>query len=149
MGMRITTHNLDGTTTTVDTRTLADAQAEALGRLGAQYASIIAAGLAVTVQGVSRVYQIDDASQIKLAGAGMTAIAAFTAGGSWPAGFYWIAADNSTQPMTADDCLAFAKTISAYVTAVIYAYRAAKDVIAAIDNINDCDTFDVTTGWPA
>ena len=59
MGSRITTHNLDGTISVSDTRTIDDARAEAAQRLEGHFAALIVAGRNYAGHN----YQIDDASQ--------------------------------------------------------------------------------------
>src|SRR5664279_781083 len=80
------------------------------------YVARIEAGRLVTVAGVQKSYQIDPAST-----ANMTSVASMAQGGAaaWPAGFAWIAADNTQQPMTISDFLAFALNVGTYVSSLI------------------------------
>lgn len=153
MGERLTIHLADetgastGEVQIIDTRTLDDAKDEARARLDAEYAARYEAGCVVTVAGQAKPYQIDPDSQRLISGAALDAFVSKSEGG-WPAGFYWIAADNTNQPMTADDCIAFGRAIKTYVAELVYANRALKNAIAALITIPDCDAFDVTQGWP-
>lgn len=137
---------------TTDTRTLTDAQAEVVDRVNAEFDALVAAGRVITVQSVQSVqktYQIDDASRSDITGAGALALASIALNGTWPAGFYWIAADNSHQPMAAADCVAFAQSVGAYYTGLVVTCRALKDASAALTTVAQCDAFDVTQGWPS
>lgn len=131
---------------------LAYLKAQKLDALSTQLASIIAAGRLVTVQGVQKNYQIDDASRANIAAAGSlaaTILARTPNADPWNPSFYWIAADNSRQPMTESDCYAFAQNVASYYTAIVCTNRALKD---AINNAADAATvsaIDVTKGWPS
>ena len=127
-----------------DDRTLSDAQAQLRGRLAGQYAGLISAGRIYN----GKIYQIDQASAQNISGAATLAVASVAAGVTWPAGFHWIAADNSQTPMAAADMIAFGQNIAGYLTGLIYANRALKDAISALTSIVDCDAFDVTQAWP-
>jgi hypothetical protein len=156
MGSKVTIHIADkngvstGETEVIDTRDLAEAQGEALARIAVHYEAIIAAGVIVSVQGRSKIYQIDDAARINMAGAAADAAAVLqgTPGAIWPADFSWIAADNTEQPMSAADCFAWAQAIKSYWTAVAFANRALKNQVLALTSREECDALDVSRGWP-
>jgi hypothetical protein len=122
------------------------AQQAAIKAAQAHYDGIIAAGF--FYQGKS--FQIDPASQ-----ANMTAMAAMAqasiadaAAAPWPAGFVWIAADNSQVAMTAAQCLAFAFAAGSYVSACVLCLRGLKDRILAAASLAALGAIDVTAGWP-
>ncbi|MBN9568690.1 MAG: DUF4376 domain-containing protein [Alphaproteobacteria bacterium] len=142
MGSRITTHNLDGTISVSDTRTIDDARAEAAQRLEGHFAALIVAGRNYAGHN----YQIDDASRANINAA---ATMAMVAPDAWSGDFYWIASDNSHVPMTAAEVIAFGLNAGDYYTAMIFTNRAHKDAIAALTTISTCDAYDVTAGWPA
>lgn len=98
-----------------------------------------------------KTYQIDLASQAKIAGAGAMAlgvIAGAVGTDSWPAGFYWIAEDNTHTAMTAAQCYAFAQAVGQYVSLLVYSARAIKDNILAQTTVAAVDGIDITQGWP-
>ena len=95
-------------------------------------------------------YQIDTAAQANLAAMGIMALGSITdpAGSPWPAGFYWIAADNSHVPMDAAAMYAFGRAVAAYVSACVLRLRAIKDAIASAPDQAALDAIDVTAGYP-
>lgn len=128
---------------TDDTRNLADAIAETLGRLALQYQSLYDAGR--NYQGKN--FQIDETSLRNINGGASMAMIANAAG--QPFSQTWIAADNSTILLDGQAMIAFGLNVGAYVSALVLNNRALKDQIAALTTIADCDAFDVTQGWPA
>lgn len=140
MGRRTVTHLADasgvstGQVSVFDTRTMFDAQVEALGRLGFQFDAIIAAGRTIG----AKTYQIDDASRAAMQQTWNNNI--------WPV--TWIAADNSTISLTQVNFQAGAQNILQYYNAMILTRRTHKNAIAALADIPSCDAYDVTTGWP-
>ena len=120
--------------------------------LATAFSQKITAGRLVTVQGVQKNYQIDDGSRANIAAAGSLAasILANTPGaGAWNSAFYWIAADNSHQAMSAADCYAFAQNVAAYYTALVTVNRAFKDAINIATTQAALDSIDLTANWPA
>jgi hypothetical protein len=122
------------------------AQHSAIAAAQAQYDAVIAAGFAY--QGKS--FQIDPAAQ-----ANMTAMAAMAqasiadpTGALWPAGFVWIAADNSQVAMTASQLLAFTYAAGIYVSACILYLRSLKDQILAASTPAAIQAIALTAGWP-
>ena len=61
--------------------------------------------------------------QGNITAAGALALASIATSGPWPSGYYWVAADNSQQAMSAADTLAFAQNIGTYVTGLLLADR--------------------------
>jgi len=165
MGQRSVIHLADangvstGEVEIIDTRTLADAQGEALARLaslfmvtdGGMAGSLIDAGLTITIEGSTKLYQIDDASRANIAGKATQAALSLIAGTNinWPPNSVWITADNSTQALSAADMVLLGVTVANYGTALVINARALKDEILALTAVADCDGFDVTQGWPS
>jgi len=68
-------------------------------------------------------------SDQNIAGAATLALAAVLTGGvGWDENFTWVAADNTTVPMTAQTCLNFGKTAADWKARHIRAARALKDM---------------------
>jgi hypothetical protein len=126
---------------------LADQQRVKLLAAQAWQASLIAAGF--TFGGA--LFQIDPDSQGQMAAMGIMALGSITdaAGSPWPAGFYWVAADNSHVAMDAPTMYAFGRAVAGYVSACILRLRAIKDAIAAATDQPTLDAIDVTAGYPA
>jgi len=110
------------------------------------YTAVLAAGFSFS--GV--VYQVDAGSQGNIAAMGIMALGSITdpAGSPWPAGFYWIAADNSHIAMDAPTMYAFGRAVAGYVSACVLRLRAIKDAIAAAADQAALDAIDVTAGYP-
>jgi hypothetical protein len=127
--------------------TLADARAAKVRAATARYAALIAAGFT----DAGTLYQIDPDSQSRIAALGVMAMGSITdpANSPWPAGFYWIAADNSHVPMDAPTMYAFARAVGGYVSACLLRLRAIKDAIATAADPAALDAIDVTAGYPA
>ncbi len=111
-------------------------------------------GLFVSPNGFTyagKLYQIDSASQSNITAMGALALGSIAdpANSPWPAGFYWIAADNSHVPMDAPATYAFSRAVASYVSAAILNCRAVKDAIAAAATQAVLDAIDVTAGYPA
>jgi len=137
----------DGTRFAAPAPDLSDAQATAMAAAQAHFDGLIAAGF--TYQG--KLYQIDSASQAKITAMGALAqsIIVETPGApAWPAGFGWIAADNSLVPMTAPEMFAFAATVAGFVAAATLNLRTIKTAIAAAGSIADVEAIDVAAGYP-
>jgi hypothetical protein len=126
--------------TIADNRTAKVAAAQAI------YDGLIAAGF--TYGGVA--YQIDPDSQTQLAAMGLMALGSITdpANSPWPAGFYWVATDNSHVPMDAPTTYSVGRAVAGYVSACILRLRAIKDEIAAAADQAALDAIDVTAGYP-
>jgi hypothetical protein len=111
------------------------------------YNALLAAGL--TYDGTR--FQIDNAAQANIAAMGVLALGSIAdpAGSPWPAGFYWIAADNGHVPMDAAAMYAFGRAAGSQVSACVLRLRAIKDAIAAAADQAALDAIDVTAGYPA
>ncbi|HWK45138.1 MAG TPA: DUF4376 domain-containing protein [Stellaceae bacterium] len=88
-------------------------------------------------------FQIDAASQARIAAV------ATMATGAWPAGFAWIATDNTRVPMTAVQFTRFADAVAAYASACALRFRVIKDAIASIADEAGAQAIDVTAGYPS
>jgi hypothetical protein len=110
------------------------------------FAALMAAGF--TYSGA--LFQIDSPAQAQIAAMGVMALGSITdpAGSPWPAGFYWIAADNSHVAMDAAQMYAFGRAAGAYVSTCVLRLRAIKDAIAAAADQAALDAIDVTAGYP-
>jgi len=126
--------------------TLGESRAAQTNAAVAHYNALIAAGF--TYGGA--LFQIDSAAQANIAAMGVMALGSITdpAGSPWPAGFYWIAADNSHLPMDAAQMYAFGRAAGAYVSACVLRLRAIKDAIASAPDQAALDAIDVTAGYP-
>ena len=127
---------------------LAAAKVAKKAAVDAQLAALYTAGW--TYGGV--MYQIDPDSQANITAMGALAsasVAGVPGAAAWPAGFYWIAADNSHEAMTAAQMFAFAQAVAGHVSALILFGRGLKDQIDAATTAAAVDAIDVTTGWPA
>lgn len=131
-----TSFTFDGSVAPIitDTRTLFDAKAEAVVRLGQQFDAIIALGRTI----VAKTYQIDDAS--------LAAIQQQYNSGTWPV--VWITMDNSTISLSQVNFQAGCQNILLYINSMVLNRRAHKNAIAALADISACDAYDITTGWP-
>lgn len=118
-----------------DTRTVFDAQVDAMVRLGQQFDSIIAAGRIIG----AKVIQIDDASRAEMS-------KQLATNNAWP--ISWIAADNSILSLSQLVFSAGCKNVNDYYQAMVLNRRAHKNTIAALADVVSCDAYDVTTGWP-
>ena len=158
MGAKIVTHICNphpddpttmvgtGATSIVDTRTLADAQAEAFTRLDLQFQSVIAAGCNYN----GKNFQIDPASLQNILGKSTMAMVAESGMATWDPNFQWIATDNTTIALARpQDMVAFGMAIGNYDSAIVLANLALKNAISGLTDVTSCDEFDVTQGWPA
>jgi hypothetical protein len=129
------------------TPSLAYRQAAKLAAAQAVFDALIAAGF--TYGGVRS--QIDSDSQVQLAAMSLMALGSITdpANSPWPAGFYWVAADNSHVSMDAPTTYAFGRAVAGYVSACILRLRAIKNMIATAADQPTLDAIDVTAGYPA
>lgn len=138
MGRRTITHLADangvstGQISVFDTRTLFDAQVEALARLGYQFDGIIAAGRTIGANN----YQIDDLSRANM-------LMSYNSPPST-----WITSDNQIITLNAAQFQAGCQNVNTYYNAMIANRRTHKNAIAAIKDIPSCDIYDVSTGWP-
>jgi hypothetical protein len=131
MGDRIILHAADGTPTIVDTRTVSEAQAEAVDRIRAAYERELARGM----PWAGKTLQIDDASINRL-----TAVAAAAANGvGLPPGFAWRMADNSALPLTQPAFVSMASAAFAHVNALRQRLWAAVDTARAAPTREDAD----------
>lgn len=149
MGSKRTLHfaGSDGVTNqsvVVDDRTTEEAQAETRQRLADHYQSIIDAGFPYA----GKIIQIDEDSTSKINAQASVALVCLVSQSPWPDGFSWITADNTLMSIpSASDMLTFGTTVAQYVGSLIFANRAHKDAIAALESNQACDDYDVTTGW--
>jgi hypothetical protein len=129
------------------TPTFADAQNAASVAASAEFAGLIAAGF--TFSGT--LYQIDSDSQAQITAMGALALGSITdpANSPWPAGFTWIAANNSQVAMDAPTMYAFARAVAGYVSACVLNLRAIKNAIAGAADQAALTAIDVTAGYPA
>lgn len=109
------------------------------------YASAIGAGL---VHG-GALYQIDAASQQRIAARALLARACLDGAETWPQGFGWIAADNSRPTFTAAEFWAFAVAAQNRVTVLTLNARALKDALAAAATLEAVAAIDTSSGWEA
>lgn len=149
MGYKVAVHNQDGSITIIDTRDVAEAQADALKRLGRQFSTDpayegerIAAGC---TYGGNR-FQIDQASRVNINGASTMALIAAQNAQAFSIG--WRATDNSTVTFDGPAMIGFGVAVGSYYSALFAHYQALKDQIVALTTNSDCDAFDVTAGWP-
>ena len=90
--------------------TLSAAQAAQIAALAASYTTAIAQSVSFTsAGGITKTFQSDPQSVNNLA----NMLAAFPTQGVLPAGFYWVAADNTQVPFTVADMQGLAKVIGA------------------------------------
>lgn len=130
---------LDGTITTTDTRTLAEAQAGRIDALKAERDALIAKGMTYS----GKPLQIDEASQQRMASMVLRAQVA-----ALPPGFAWVMGDDSTLPITsAADMIALATAAANRVIAVRAAYQAARTAVRATTTREEADA--VVAAWPA
>jgi len=128
----------DGTTTVSDTRTIAEAQDDAITRVEAEYEVQIAAGAVYA----GRPLQIDREST-----ADMTAMAAqVTAGIPLVPNFAWRMADHTYLPVTGQQVIELGATAAARVYALRLALWAAKDAARAATTREEADA--TVAEWP-
>lgn len=125
---------------------LAQVKARRKIRLSQAYGQKIAEGL---VYG-GKVYQLDEPSQARITSMATRAVAVIQGigGATWPSGFAWIAADNSTAAMTAAQMFAFAQAAADRVVALRVAFRTKKDEIDALGTVAAVTAYDINAGWP-
>lgn len=129
-----TTRIATGQTVTTDTRSLFEAQAEAVLRAAQKFDALIVAGRVIG----AKTYQIDDASRAAMLNAWNNNV--------WP--ITWIAMDNSTISLTQAQFQAGGQNILQYYNAMVLQRRTHKTNIVALADIPSCDAYDVSTGWP-
>ena len=123
--------------------TIIDAKQAKAGAIAAAYAAAIGAGL---VHG-GALYQIDAASQQRIAARALLARACLDGAETWPQGFGWSAADNSRPTFTAAEFWAFAVAAQNRVTALTHNARDLKDVITAARTVAEVEAIDASSGW--
>ena len=111
--------------------------------IAAAYSAAIANGLAFG----GNLYQIDAASQNRIAARAIIARACLDGADEWPEGYGWIAADNSRPTFTAAAFWSFAKAAQDRVTFVTLRARALKDALAATNSVAAVQAIDHTAGW--
>jgi hypothetical protein len=95
-------------------------------------------------------YPIDDLSRQNTAAWGSIALGVVVnaPGLAWPAGFVWVASDNSRTPFAAAaDFLAFAQAAALQVTALVLNGRTLKDAVTAAKTPADLAAVDPSKGW--
>lgn len=123
--------------------TLGNARRDKAAEISNAYAAAIGAGL---VQG-GALYQIDAASQQRIAARALLARACLDNAETWPQGFGWIAADNSRPTFTAAGFWAFAVAAQNRVTALTLNARVLKDALAAAATLEAVAAIDTSAGW--
>ena len=111
--------------------------------IAAAYAAAIGAGLAHS----GALYQIDAASQQRIAARALLARACIDGAEVWPVSFGWIATDNSRPTFTAAEFWAFAVAAQNRVTVLTLNARALKDEITAARTVADVEAIDASSGW--
>lgn len=111
--------------------------------IAAAYAAAIGQGLMFN----GRLYQLDTASQNRIAARAIIARACLDAVDEWPEGYGWIAADNSRPTFTSLEFWTFAKAAQDRVTFVTLNARALKDALAAANTLAAVQAIDHTSGW--
>jgi len=111
--------------------------------IAAAYAAAIGAGLAHG----GALYQIDAASQQRIAARALLARACLDNAETWPQGFGWIAADNSRPTLTAAEFWAFAVAAQNRVTALTLNARVLKDALAAAATLEAVAAIEASSGW--
>lgn len=122
---------------------LGNAKREKARAIAVAYAAAIGAGL---VHG-GALYQIDAASQQRIAARALLARACLDGAETWPQGFGWIAADNSRPTFTAAEFWAFAVAAQNRVTVLTLNARALKDEITAARTVAEVEAIDASSGW--
>lgn len=85
-------------------------------------------------------YQCREQDVVNITGAGATALASLVAGTPWPAGFVWIAEDNSRVPMTAAEVIGLGNAYTAFRSALIFKASDLKALVRAgesVDHVTD------------
>lgn len=131
MGGRTITYHADGSITVEDTRSLADARAEAVERAKRAYEAKIAEGM--TWQGKS--LQIDETAVARITAVMLQVVAQVPL----PPGFAWRMGDNTFLPMDAAGVAAMASAAAAHVQALRVAMWAAVDAARAAETIEAAD----------
>ena len=122
---------------------LGTAKRDKAAAIASAYASAIGAGL---VHG-GALYQIDAASQQRIAARALLARACLDEAETWPESFGWIAADNSRPSFTAAEFWAFAVAAQNRVTALTLNARDLKDALAAARTVAEVEAIDASSGW--
>lgn len=124
---------------------LADAKALRLAEVSAELARRNVTGFAFN----GALYQIDDLSQGRISALAVKAalVIAGVAGATWPAGFRFIAADNTGAAFDAAGFVAFADAASNVVIARRLRARALKNSIVTAADAQALAAIDITTGW--
>jgi hypothetical protein len=94
-----------------------------------------------------KVLQLRDVDQQRIIAAGATAKFAVMSGGSWPADFAWIMADNSLLPLDAAGMSAMADAASAQVQAWIFKAYQHKTALRALTDAAAVAAYDISAGW--
>lgn len=123
----------------VDSRTLAEAQTDAIAALRADFDAQVAKGVGYSGKSI----QIDPASTANMA----AVVTQITAGVALPVGFAWRCADNSSLPLNSNQMVGLATVASARVMALRVALWAAVDAVRAAQTVAAVDA--VKVSWPA
>lgn len=124
---------------------LARAKAVKLQIVAAELTRRLAAGFSY----LGVIYQIDEASQGRIASLAMKAerVVAGRSGATWKANFRFIAADNTRVPFTAPEFGAFADAASNAVIELRERARDLKDAILAAADVDALAAIEVASGW--
>ena len=135
--LNVTTGELDVTDLTADdlaamTPTLAQAQSQQLGMLATAYATAVVQPVSYTSKGgVTKSYQADATSQANV----QAALVGYTPVGAVPAGFYWVASDNTQVPFTLADIQGLASAMLAQGWSAFQHLQAQKAAILAASSV--------------
>ncbi len=111
---------------------LAQAQATQIATLSASYAAAVAQPVAYTSKGgVSKDFDADPASVTTL----QSALAGYTPAGAVPAGFYWVASDNTQVAFTLADLQGLAQALLAQGWAAFQKLQTLKAQVAAATTV--------------
>lgn len=137
-----------GETRIIDTRTLDDARADAIGRVrqmfnaGDKTGSLVDAGRSYG----GKIFQIDANSLANINGAVSAAMLSQQL--SIPYSQAWRALDNTSATFDAPGMIQFGLNIAGYISALSLNSFALKDSISRLSSIQLCDMFDINSGWP-
>lgn len=126
-------------------------QAKAIKRreVSALMASKLGAGIEHP-PGSKHIIQIQEKDQDRIGNVALLAIAAKLGASQWPSDMAWRTKDNKPLPLpTADSMLELASAAAAKVSQIREASWAHKDAIDALSTVEQVESYDTSTGWPA
>lgn len=118
-------------------------RAQKLLAVAARYAAALEIGMPYA----GHVLQLRESDQQNIIAKGALAKFALAGQGSWPAGFAWIMADNTTLPLDAAAMSAMADAADLQVTAWRFNARAHKDALLALGDAAAIAAYDIESGW--